>query len=74
MDEVQVHVPQSEPLTAGVERRQRGVVPLVGIPQLRRDEHVLARQPRVPNGLTNALLVAVCGSGVDVPVADLQRR
>jgi len=53
---------------AGVIRAVKTVVELAG------DEHVATVDTRIPDALTDAFLVAVHLSGVDVPVADLHRR
>src|SRR5690606_9692925 len=73
VDQVQVDVVGAELLEAGVERLERLVVALVGVPQLRGEEDVLARDVRVGDGLADLALVAVCGSGVDAAVAGLER-
>ena len=43
VDQVEVDVVEPKPFEALLERRQRGVVALVGVPDLRRHEDVVAR-------------------------------
>lgn len=45
VDEVEVDVVEAELGEAGVEGGERGVVPLVSVPELRRDEQFLAGEP-----------------------------
>ena len=52
---------------------QRGVVAVVGDPDLGLDEDLIAGQPGAPDRLADLPLVAVCRSGVDVAVTRLQR-
>ena len=73
MDQVEVDVARAEPGEASVERAQRGVVAVVVIPQLGRDEHLVARHAAGPDRGADIGLVAVDPRGVDVAVAELQR-
>jgi hypothetical protein len=73
VDQVEVDVLEPEPVQALVESLQRRVVPLLGVPQLGRDEDLLARQPRGSQRGADALLVPVGGGGVDVSVAGFER-
>ena len=57
-----------------VEGVQRLVVAVVTDPDLRLDEHVVAGQARVADGLADFAFVAVRGGGVDEPVAGRERR
>ena len=74
VDEVEVDVIEAEPLQAGVERAQRAVVALVVVPQLRRDEDLLAREPLVAHRGADVGLVAVDARGVDVAIAERRAR
>ena len=58
---------------AGVERGQRAVVALVGIPQLRDEEDVVAGHSGLGERPAGLGLVAVDGGGVDMAVARVQR-
>src|SRR5690606_34348446 len=72
VDEVEVHVVQTQLLEAQVDRVEGRLGALVGVPQLRRDEELLARDARLLDRPTDSHLVAVHGGGVDVAVADLE--
>ena len=72
VDEEQVEHVEPEPLQRGVERGEGGVSTVVVVPDLRRDEHVLAGHVARRQGPADALLVAVEARRVDVPVAGLQ--
>lgn len=71
MDEVQVDVVDAEPLDA-VRGLPEGVAPAGE--ELRRDEHLLARDAALAQRPADARLVSVCLRGVDVAVPELQRR
>ena len=69
VDQVEVEIAiDAEPLEAGVERRQRLVVSLVGIPQFGDQEHVLAAHAGLGDRPADLALVAVDRGGVDMPV------
>lgn len=55
-------------------RMERLVVAVVADPHLRLDEDVAAIDSGAANRLADLALVAICGGGVDVPVADGERR
>ena len=71
MDQVQVDIVDAETSEAGVERLQRRLVALIGVPQLGGEKDVFAGDSRVRDATAHPFLVAVCGGGVDVPVARL---
>jgi hypothetical protein len=73
VDEVQVDVVEPELLEREVHGVDDGLRPLVAVPQLGRDEQLVARDAGFLDRAADALLVAVGGSGVDVPVSDLER-
>jgi hypothetical protein len=73
VDQVEVDVIHLELVEAGLERPRRGVIAMVGVEALRRDEELGAVQPRRADGLADLRLVAVGLGGVDVAVADLDR-
>src|SRR5579875_2808945 len=73
VDQIQVEIVRPKPFQARVERRQRAVIALVGVPQLGDQVDFVsgyARFGNCPSGLT---FVVVHCRGVDVPVAGLQR-
>src|SRR5262245_60496457 len=70
MDDVQVELVQAEPSQAPLGFRDRVAAPWL---ELRRDEDVLACDTALAQSPADALLVAVRLSGVDVPVAELER-
>ena len=74
VDQVEVDVIEAEPLEGPLEGGPR--VGLAGVldPQLGGDEQLVAGMPLLAHGPADRLLVAVGGGGVDVPVADLERR
>ena len=74
VEQVEVDVIQAEALQAGVEGAQRAIVALVVVPELGRHEHLLARDAAVANAGADVGLVAVDARGVDVAVAEAQRR
>ena len=74
VDEVEVDIIEAEPGQAGVERAQRAVVALIVVPELGGDEYVRARHAALPQPLAHVVLVAVDAGGVDVAVAEPQRR
>src|SRR5690606_1694475 len=73
VDEIEIDVVEPEPLEARVERGERGVVAMVLVPQLRRDEYVLSRDAALADRAPDVRLVPVEGSGVHVAVARLER-
>jgi hypothetical protein len=73
VDQVQIEHVEAELLHAGVERPQRRVVALVGVPQLGGDEQLVARDVGGGDRLAHLGLVAVDRRGVDVAVAELER-
>ena len=73
VEKVEIDVLEPEPLQARVEGAERRVEALVGVPELGRDEHLLARQAARAHAVTDVALVAVDPRGVDVPVAEAQR-
>ena len=70
--EVEVDLVQAEELGALVEGPQGVVEALIGVPDLRRDEEVIARDAAAPDGFAHAALVLVHRRGVDVSVAALE--
>ena len=74
MQEQQVESLDAELANALLERVERGVVAVVADPDLRLDEHVVARDAGATDAFADLALVAVCGRGVDEPVADAERR
>src|SRR5207344_860266 len=68
VNQVEVDVIEAEPLQAAVERTQRAVVSLIGVPQLRRDEQRLAGDAAFADRGADVRLVAVDARGVDVRV------
>ena len=73
MDQIEVDVVHAEAAEALGKGLQRRVEAVIGVPELRRDEDLLARDIRARDRSPDALLVAVGGGGVDVAVADLER-
>ena len=74
VDEVQVEVVETKQVHARVKGAQGAVEALVGVPHLGGDEDVLARQPGAADPLSYLGLVVVERCGVDVAIADLDRR
>ena len=72
MDQIQVDVVEAEFAQAHVEGVQGLVVAVLVVPDLRGDEHVLARQPGPGDALADAGLVVVERGGVDMAVAGFQ--
>ena len=72
MNQVEVDDVETEQLLAVVKRAQRRVVALVGIPHLRGDEQLIARDAAVANGTANAFFVVVQRCRVDEAVARVQ--
>ena len=74
--EIQVGVrsDQAQLLHAAVEGLQRGVVALIGVPQLGGDIHLLAWQTRFRERLADSALIPVRRRRVDVAVACLEGR
>ncbi len=60
--------------SARVERMERGVVAVVVVPQFRRDEHFSTWNATLAHAFADVLLVAVDTCGVDVSIADAERR
>ncbi len=73
VDQVEVDVVEAEAAETGLEGRQSRVVTLLGVPELGRDEDVLAGDARGRDRGADALLVAVGPGGVDVAVAGIER-
>ena len=73
VEDEQVDLLDAELAGALVEGVQGLVVAVVADPDLRLDEHLLARQAGVADGVADFAFVAVGGGGVDEPVAGLQR-
>jgi len=71
VDEVEVEDLDAEALHRGVEGR--GHARVVVVPDLRRDEDVVAVDLAAPEDPADALLVAVDPRGVDVAVAGVER-
>ena len=72
MNQVQVNVVGAQLLQGSLERLERALVALVGVPQLGGEEDVLASHVGVSDSAAHARLVAVNSGGVDVAVAGLQ--
>jgi hypothetical protein len=70
----QVDLVDAELAGALAEGVQGLVVAVVTDPDLGLDEHVVSGQARVADGLADLAFVAVCGGGVDEPVAGRERR
>jgi hypothetical protein len=70
----QVDPVDAELAGALVKAVQRLVVAVVTDPDLRLDEHLVAGQARVIDGLADFAFVAVRGGGIDEPVAGRERR
>ncbi len=73
VDQVQVQIIQSRPLHRRVKGPQRGVMPLRIVPQLGRDEDLVADHVAVADAPAHPGLVLVGGGTVDQPVSDAQR-
>src|SRR5439155_14602797 len=71
VDDVQVDGVHAEPLETPFGFRDRI---LASREELRRDEHLVARDAACAQALADALLVAVGLRGIDVAVAELERR
>ena len=74
MNEKQVNVLGAQRAQCGLECAARVIGPVTPVVELAGDEHLAAVQPGIADSLTDFLLVAVHLGGVDVAVADLQRR
>src|SRR4051812_28955758 len=72
VNQIQINVLETEALQAALESAQRGVIPLVLIPELGGDEYFGARDAGVTNRLTHLVLVAVHARGVHVAIPLLQ--
>jgi hypothetical protein len=72
VDQVEVQVVELEPLHAGVEREQSLIVALVVVPELGRDENLLARHPRLDDRGAHLRLIAINGGRIDVSVTGLE--
>src|SRR5207244_911685 len=55
-----------------LERPQRGLVALVVVPELRRDEDLFARDPALPNRGSEVALVPIQFRGIEQAVSDLE--
>ncbi len=73
VDEDQVDRGEAEPVEAPAHRLRRPLATVVVVPDLGGDEELVARDAGRADRPPDALLVAVHGRGVDVPVADLER-
>ena len=73
VDQVEVDVLHPEPPEALLERLEGRVEALLAVPELGRDEDLLARQAGGGDRRPDPLLVAVGGGGVDVAVAGGER-
>src|SRR5665811_2109362 len=73
VDQVEVDIFQSEFGPALLERIQRGLVALIGVPQFRGDEEVLAGEVGFGDRFADAFLIGVELRGIDVAVAGLER-
>ena len=74
VDEEEVEVVEAQGRQAGVERPEDVVALEPVVVQLAGDEDLVARDPGLADGQADLALVAVHLRGVDVPVADLERR
>src|SRR5680860_477194 len=74
VDEVEIEYVEPEAFPAGGERRHRGVVALVAVPELGGHEHRIAVESRIADRRTDAGLVVVDRRSVDVAVARLERH
>ena len=74
VDQKQVDVIRTQRAQCVVECAARVIGPVIAVVELAGDEHLAAVQPGIADPLTDLLLVAVHLGGVDVAVADLQRR
>jgi hypothetical protein len=72
VDQIQIQVIDPESFDGGVERRQRTVVALVGVPQLGNQINLVAGYARFCDRQTGLTFVVVHCRGVDVPVTRLQ--
>src|SRR6266849_1533806 len=72
VDKVQVNVIETELAAALLERPQPGFVPLVVVPELRRDEDLFAWDPALPNRGSEVALVPIQFRGIEQTVADLE--
>src|SRR5438445_5337269 len=72
VDEVQVNVVEAELAATLLERLQRGLVALVVVPELRRDENLLAWDPALPNRGSEVALVPIQFRGIKQAVPDLE--
>jgi radical SAM superfamily enzyme YgiQ (UPF0313 family) len=73
VDQVEVGLLDPQPPQAGVAGPQRGLVPVIGVPELGGDEEVAAREAAGLQRRPHVLLVPVGARGVHVPVAGLER-
>src|SRR3954452_7340870 len=72
MNQVEVDDVETEQLLAVVERAQRRVVAMVGVPHLGGDEQLIAWDAAVTNGTANAFFVVVQRCRVDEAIAGVQ--
>jgi len=72
VDQEQIKIVRPERLQSAVEGAARIIGPVKSVVELARDVNLAAIQPRSPDRLSDAFLVAVHLGGVDVPIADLQ--
>src|SRR5260221_10574032 len=73
VDQVEVEAIQPEAVEALLESSQGRLVALLGVPQLGRDEDLVAGDVGGSDRRSHAALVAVRGGGIDVTVTRLQR-
>src|SRR5947209_8505893 len=72
VDEVQIDVVEAELAATLLERPQRGLVALVVVPELGRDEDLFARDPALPNRGSEVALVPIQFRGIEQAVSDLE--
>src|SRR5262245_2130242 len=73
VNEVEIDVREPKSLETCVERSPRLVIPVVVVPELRRDEDPIPGHPTLPHANADVGLVAVDACGIDVAITQTDR-
>ncbi|MDR6409017.1 UNVERIFIED_ORG: hypothetical protein ABIC62_003326 [Burkholderia sp. 1595] len=77
MNQIEIQIVESKPGKTRIESRFNALGPVIGVPQLRGHENLLARNvPRsepCPQSLAHLTFVPIALGTVEVPISDFQR-
>src|SRR5580692_4416134 len=69
MDEIEVEDIDPKPLHAAIKTFERGIQALISVPELGRDEHILAGNTGSAQALAHSFLILIDRSGIDMAIA-----